>query len=193
MDNIGNTCIISAGIGGWYAQGVSRLERSLMFHGYAGQVLTWKDEYPEGCPTHEENPYAVKIFAFNEAFNRGYKCVMWLDASLWAIKNPHHIFDIINDNGIFAFRSGYNCAQTCTDNLLYYAGFSRDEAEQLPEIASGMVGINIDNPNCIDTFWYRFILSTTSLLFIVGSSRSNLTDTCRFSASAILSMIELSP
>jgi len=147
MDKIGNTCIISVGVGGWYAQGVSRLEKSLIFHGYAGQVLTWKDEYPEGCPTHEENPYALKIFAFNEAFKRGYKCVMWVDASFWAIKNPHHIFDIINENGVFAFRNGYNCANTCTDNLLNYAGFSRDKAEHLPEIAGGMIGINIDNPD----------------------------------------------
>ena len=57
------------------------------------------------------------------------------------------MFDIIYDKGIFAFRSGYNCAQTCSDAALAHYGFKRDEAEQLPEIASGMVGINIDNPN----------------------------------------------
>lgn len=147
MNNIGNTCIISAGVGGWYPQGVARLERSLMFHGYAGQVITWKDEYPFGCPHNEIDPYAIKIYAFKEAFERGYTHVLWLDSSFWCIKNPHNIFDIINDNGIFAFRSGYNCAQTCTDRLLSVAGLTRDEAEQIPEIATGAVGLNINNPD----------------------------------------------
>jgi len=147
MDNIGNTCIISAGIGGWYAQGVSRLERSLMFHGYAGQVLTWKDEYPEGFDSFEYDPYAIKIYAIRSAIKRGFSIFLWSDASIWAIKNPHPIFDIINEHGVFGFRTGYNCAQTCSDSALHWAGITRDEAEHIPETASGLVGLNLNNPN----------------------------------------------
>jgi hypothetical protein len=152
MDNIGNVCIISAGYGHWYGQGVSRLERSLLFHGYAGALMTWKDELPENCPPNNVDPYAIKIYAFKEAFNMGYRIVLWLDASFCCIKNPHTIFDIINDHGVFAFRSGYNCAQTCTDHALFWAQISRDEAEQLPEIASGIVGLNMDNPDGKNVF-----------------------------------------
>lgn len=139
--------IINAGIGGWYAAGSQRLERSLIFNGYAGDMIFWRDDYPPFCPSHNDNPYAFKIMAFKEAFRRGYTRVMWLDCSFWAIKNPMPIFDIINEKGMFAFRSGYNCAQTCTDKLLEASGLTRDEAEQLPEIATGIVGINIDNPD----------------------------------------------
>jgi hypothetical protein len=140
-------CIISAGIGGWYAAGIDRMERSLIFHGYGGDMLFWRNEYPPDCPPHDINPYAFKIYAFREAFRRGYKIVMWLDCSFWAVRNPMPILDIVNDKGVFAFRSGYNCAQTCTDLLLNEAGYTRDEAEQLPEIATGIVGINISNPD----------------------------------------------
>lgn len=154
MDNIGHTCIISAGYGGWYAQGVSRLERSLMFHGYAGNVMTWKEQLPPGCPENHVDPYAVKIYAFKAAFEAGFKHVLWLDASFWAIKNPHGIFDLINDNGVFAFKSGYNCAQTCTDILLKHSGYSRDEAEFLPEIATGAVGLNMNNPDAQSVWDY---------------------------------------
>lgn len=139
-------CIINAGVGGWYKAGSERLERSLIYNGYAGDMMFWRDEYPPGCPSHNDNPYAIKIYAFKEAFNRGYKVVCWLDCSFWAIKNPHPIFDIISEKGNFAFRSGYNCAQTCSDALLSAVDVSRDEAEQIPETATGIVGINIDNP-----------------------------------------------
>lgn len=147
-------CIINCGVGGWYKAGSERLERSLIYNGYAGDMIFWRDEYPPNCPSHNDNPYAFKIAAFREAFNRGYTNVMWLDCSFWAIQNPTHLFDIINDNGNLAFRSGYNCANTCTDALLIDVGINRDEAEKIPETATGMVGINISNPDGLKVFEY---------------------------------------
>lgn len=147
-------CIISVGIRGWYSVGVERLERSLIMHGYAGDYILWKNEYPPNSPKHEDNPYAFKIYAFEEAFRRGYKNVMWLDSSFWCIKQPHDLFDIIQDYGVFGFRSGYNCANTCPDNLLADVGISRDEAERIPETATGLVGLNIDNPDGKLSFEY---------------------------------------
>jgi hypothetical protein len=146
--------IISCGVGGWYGIGVERLERSLIHHGYAGSMIMYKNEYPPLSPRHEENPYAFKIALFREAIARGFRQILWVDSSFWCIRNPHELFDIINDKGVFAFRSGYNCAQTCSDHLLEYVGFTRDEAEKLPEIATGAVGINIDNPDGYAVFEY---------------------------------------
>ena len=140
-------CIINVSVNGWYKAGSERLERSLIFNGYAGDMIFWRNEYPPNSSSHQDNPYAFKIAAFREAFKRGYKIVMWLDSSFWAVKNPMAIFDVVNDKGVFAFRSGYNCANTCSDALLNATGITRDEAEKLPEIASGIVGINIDNPD----------------------------------------------
>ena len=150
--------IINAGVGGWYRAGSERLERSLLYHGYAGDMIFWRDEYPEGCPPHSENPYAIKIYAFREAIKRGYNIIMWLDCSFWALKNPMPIFDIIVDSGNFAFRSGYNCAQTCSDKLLEDVGITRDKAWGLPETATGIVGININNPDgkLVFDYWADF-------------------------------------
>ena len=141
-----NACIISCGVGGWYGAGITRLHRSLIHHGYAGDMILYKDVYPPNSPTHLENPYAFKIYAFREAIKAGYSLIMWLDASFWNIKTPHHIFDDIIDNGVVGFSSGYNLAQTAPDNLLARMEISRDEAELMPEIATGMVGLNLDNP-----------------------------------------------
>jgi hypothetical protein len=144
-------CIVTVGINGWYKAGVERLERSLVTHGYAGDMLMYKGEYPPNSPTHEENPYSFKIYALEQAA-LNHDVLLWLDASFWNIKNCHHLFDLIFDKGIVGFRTGYNCAQTCSDLALQWAGITRDEAETIPEIASGMCGINLLNPNGAEVF-----------------------------------------
>jgi hypothetical protein len=160
MENIGKKAvIISAGIGGWYAQGVSRLERSLLFEGWAGGILTWKDEYPINSHKHEDFPYYMKIAAFEEALRRGYTHILWLDASFWAVKNPMKMFDLINDQGYYFFSSGYNLAQSVNDNALDYVGLNRDDAEKIIEWASGCVGINFENEDGKNLYnkWREFM------------------------------------
>jgi hypothetical protein len=147
MENIDKAIVVNVGVNAWYAIGSSRLERSLIFNGFPGQMLIYKELYPDGSPNHNDNPYAFKVYAVQEAINRGFQTLLLLDSSFWAIKDITPIFDIIADKGIFGFRTGYNCAQTCSDAALEWAGITRDEAEQLPEIASGAVGLRLENPD----------------------------------------------
>lgn len=140
-------CVISVGIGGHYRVGVERLERSLIFSGYAGDLRFWKEEYPFGCMVHGgTGQYNFKVHAFNEQFLVGYKVVIWCDASLWAVNNITPLLDYVNDNGLYFFKSGYSLAETATDKLLEYAGVTREEIMEVSEFATGLVGINIDNP-----------------------------------------------
>lgn len=141
--------LISAGIGGHYAAGIDRLERSLMYEGFGGDMRFWREEYPFGCVHHEgDGQYNFKVHAFNEVFLTGRKVVVWADASFWAVKNPMPLFDYVNENGLYFFKSGYLLAQTATDRLCNYAGVSRDELieNKVSEFATGLVGINIENP-----------------------------------------------
>lgn len=137
---------MSAGIGNWYAKGVDRLEKSLIYHGWAGDTLFWRDTYPPNCPSHADNPYAFKPYAFFEAFRRGYKIVLWLDASFWAIKNPMPLIDYLVDHGLYFFKSGYPLSATATDQLLAFDDIYREQLKDVPEFATGAVGINFDNP-----------------------------------------------
>lgn len=150
--------IICEGIDSWYSAGIDRLKNSLVHHGYAGDMIFWKNEYPPHSPSHNDNPYAFKIYAIRDAIARGYKTIIQIDSSFWCIKNPMPLFDIIIDKGVFAFRSGYNCAQTCPDNLLAAVGISRDEAEHIPETATGIVGLHVDNPDAkkVLEYWGDF-------------------------------------
>lgn len=152
-------CIISCGVGGHYPIGVDRLERSLNFVGWGGHTKFWRD-YPEGCPKHEgAGQYNFKLFAFEAAFKAGYTVVLWADSSIWAVQNPMPVFDYINEHGLYFFKSGYSLAQTATDKLLDYAGEKRDDVVNTPEFATGLVGINIENPRGKQFFegWKRYM------------------------------------
>lgn len=147
MESIDKSVIISCGVGGWYANGVRRLERSLIFHGWPGAIINWQNEYPPNSYYHEDVPYYFKIAAFDEALRQGFTKIMWLDASFWAVKNPAPLFDLIADKGVYLFRSGYNLAQSVNDIALEAVGVTRDEAEGVHEYASGCVALNFDNPD----------------------------------------------
>lgn len=151
--------IISAGIGQWYPKGVERLERSLNFQGWPGDVMTWKDIYPPASPSHDDSPYYFKIAAFEWALYRQYTHIVWVDSSFWAIRNPMPIFDLVNTKGFFMFRSGYNMAQTINDAALTTLGIERDDIEAFPEYASGIVGLNFNNPDArrIYETWKRYM------------------------------------
>jgi hypothetical protein len=139
--------LISAGIGGHYAAGVDRLERSLYYEGWGGDMKFWKNEYPEGCPPHGgEGQYNFKIYCFDWAIEQGYKVIVWADASFFCVKNPMPIFDYVNEHGLYLFKSGYSLAETATDRLLAASDVSRESLYDVSEFATGLVGINIDNP-----------------------------------------------
>lgn len=150
---------ISAGIGHHYVAGIDRLERSLLYEGWAGDMRFWRNEYPVGCPEHiGDGQYNFKPFCFDEVFSEGKKIVCWADASFWFVKNPMPLFDYINEHGLYLFKSGYSLAQTATDRLIQYAGVTRDELIEVSEFATGLVGINIDNPKGKEFFkqWKQY-------------------------------------
>lgn len=149
MDLVDNKkpILISAGIGGHYSAGVDRLERSLIYEGAAMDMRFWRNSYPDGCPEHGgDGQYNFKPFCFREVFNEGYKVAVWADASFWCVKNPMPLFDYVNEHGLYFFKSGYSLAETATDKLLSVAGVSREELYDVPEFATGLIGINIENP-----------------------------------------------
>ena len=144
MDSTIKACIINAAIGSWYPVGQKRLVNSLIHHGFNWDILTWTDWPNQNFDTSCN--YNVKAAAFEEAINQGYTHILWLDSSVWAIKDPNLIFDIINEQGYYFWSNGYNCAQECSDRCLEYFQITRDEAEKMPVASTSMFGVNLTNP-----------------------------------------------
>jgi hypothetical protein len=177
MDVINKACIINAAIGGWYSKGQKRLVRSLNFHGFNWDILTWTD-WPNDSFDKSCN-YNVKAAAFEEAINQGYTHILWLDCSVWAVKDPNPIFDIINETGYYFLANGYNCAQECSDTCLNYFEVSRDEAEHMPIAGTGIFGINITNPIGKE-FIERFLQSAKDKVFHGSRFHDNQSSDPRF-------------
>ena len=162
MESKIKACIINAALGSWYPQGQKRLKQSLIYHGFNWDILTWNN-WPNNNYNKDCN-YNVKAAAFEEAISQGYTHILWLDASVWAIKDPNPIFDIINEDGYYFWSNGYNCAQECSDDCLDYFEVDRDLAETWKIASTSMFGVNITNPVGIE-FIDRFIQSAKDRVF----------------------------
>jgi hypothetical protein len=178
MESSVKHCIINASDGNkWYPKGTKRLVKSLVYHGFSGDILTW--EYWPNNEWDKTNPYHVKLCAFEEAIKLGYTHILWLDCSVWAIKNPDPIFDLINSSGYYMWSSGYNCAQVCSDSCLEYFKISRDQAEKIPDCSSSMIGLNLDNP-IASQFINRWVHSASMGQFYGSRQHDNQSQDPRF-------------
>ncbi len=135
-------CIVSVGVGNWYPKGIDRLARSLVHHGCHDEFMLWKNKYPDGCPTHQDNPYAFKLAAIQAAFDAGHDQVLWLDTSAWAIQNPKPVLDKIEREGYYFWTSGYKCGTWTNDATLQHFGVSRDEAMEIPMLYALAIGLD---------------------------------------------------
>lgn len=147
MDSKIKGTIINASYQGWYARGSKRLERSLIYHGWNYDINIWNDEQISQMEYFNPDfPYTVKAAAICQAIKMGYSRIIWMDCSLWAVRNPNILMDMLNHNGGLFIRSGFNLAQTASDNDLKFAGFDRNHAEKLDELWSCIFGINLEIP-----------------------------------------------
>lgn len=137
--------IVTCGVGSWYEQGVARLERSLIYHGFAGSLYMNKGVYPPGSPTHQEVPYAFKLAAIDQARKDGHDQVLWLDASAWAIGKVDPIFHRIETEGHYFWTSGYQCHEWCNDRSLAYFGVTREEARSIEMLYALCIGLDFRN------------------------------------------------
>lgn len=137
------TCFLNVGIGEWYIHGSDRLKGSLIAHGFDGDILTWKNEWPSN-KFSRECVYNVKADAVNYAIKAGYRTIIWGDCSIYAIRNTASFVKEINDTGYWIGQSGYNCAQVCSDAQLAYFQVDRDWAQTAHDSATGLFGVNLD-------------------------------------------------
>ena len=177
MESEVKACIINASIGAWYPKAQERLKRSLIYHGFNWDFVGWVDwpnsNYNKNCV------YNVKAAAFEEVEKKGYTHILWLDSSAWAIKDPNPIFDVINNDGWYIGQSGYNCAQSCSDSCLNYFGITRDEAEKMYDCSSGVLGLNLNNPQARD-FFNEWIASAKLGAFRGSRQHDNQSHDTRF-------------
>jgi predicted RNase H-like HicB family nuclease len=141
-----------------YWPGQDRLKNSIP-KGY--EVFTFQNEIQVHAPKHKDNPYAFKIYAFEEVRKFGFEQILWLDASVYAVKNPAPVFDWIDKYGYFMEESGHFVGQWCNNQTLSFFGITRQEAMSMSMFSAGFTGIDFTNKTGVAFFsrWKNAMLN----------------------------------
>lgn len=155
--SLSDCCVVTFGVGGWYPKGVERLKESLDLVGFDGGFHT-RDDYPPGCPREDQVRKAFKPYLLKEAAALGYKRLLWLDSSIWAVRPLDPVFDRITYPGWFLVNDhDWNTGQWTVDSALESLGITREQSWDIWHIASGIVGLNLEDSRCqrfLD-MWFR--------------------------------------
>lgn len=151
----------------WYPQGQSRLINSLHHHGWPWGIEAMKctpartknasgwnvetiGEYQGNSLMIFYNPecvYTLKAAAIEKVLtHKEYNHIFWLDCSVWAVKDPAPMMDLLNSDGYYFWRSGFSIWETCNSRTLEYFGISEAEARGAHDCSTSMFGLNLGNP-----------------------------------------------
>jgi hypothetical protein len=139
-----HSCIVTCGLGQWYPRGMDRARESFAEHGWHGGVLHFRDVYPPGSPPFETYGYAFKPYALFEAARLGYRYLLWLDASIWAVRPLEPVFEKIAEDGHLLFRNcnGASLGEWCRDDALFPLGLTREQSFDVPEVTTSLIGLD---------------------------------------------------
>lgn len=138
-----DACIVSCGIGPEYQEGL----HSTRLHCEVNVPEAWRlfyRELPLGCPSHEAQQYAFKIYAIQRAVDAGFRYILWMDASFQPIRSIEPLWAVIREQGWYAPRQGDAMLGTwASDAFLEALQLSRDTAMTIPMCLSGLVGFDM--------------------------------------------------
>lgn len=144
-----------------YKKGQDRLNQSLDVYGKGYNKYFFTDESQVGAPKHSENPYAFKIYAIEYARKAGFAEVLWLDASIVAVKPLTPVFEHMRAIGMFMEEAGHYAGSWCNDYTLDYFKITRDQAMKMPMFAAGYVGFDFTSSMAQEFFaeWKESMLN----------------------------------
>jgi len=140
----------------WYSKGQERLRKSIPGENFFGML----GEASVLAPAHTRVPYAFKPLALDYLHNKGYDLVLWLDASMWAVKPLAGIWDIIERKGWLMEESGHYLGRWCNDRALANMGITREQAMKITMYSAGMTGLNLKKAKCQNFLmeWKKYAL-----------------------------------
>lgn len=159
------SCCYSPHNHGYYATYADRLERSLDEFGPDADRIIWRKEWPPHSPSHQEANYAFKWYAVNEAFNRGYRYVLWLDAGTEALAPIDPIWTRVSSLGYALLRGCDRLWKWISDEALAHFSYKREDIVNLSLFGGCMIGIDRESAVGMEFFkWWGEIVKVKRLL-----------------------------
>ncbi len=137
-----------------YANSAKRLATSLVKHCQEYKMIIMGEE-TVGAPPHSQNPYAFKVYAFEEALKKGFTQILWVDSSLYAVADVKPIFDLIERDGYMMQEAGHMVGDWINGRTLDYFGYTRYETMNMRMFTAGFLGLDFTNQEAV-TFFERW-------------------------------------
>lgn len=102
-----------------------------------------------GAPSHQDNPYAFKLYCIDHVRSLGYEQILWIDSSLVRVNSTKPIWDVISKQGYFMNNSGWSVGRWCNEQGLAYFNLTRDAAMLIPMFHGGFFGLDFTNKKAI--------------------------------------------
>jgi hypothetical protein len=141
--------ICTVAYGGWYRKGLERQIREFEKKSPGYELQGWLNVLPPSTPQlmHEGldyTGYAAKPWAMRYAMDFGADLVLLIDASVYPIRHVEPLLDFIWGHGYYLAPAGFTIGEWTNDTMLANFGLDRDHALKIRDVASGIVGLRLD-------------------------------------------------
>ena len=152
---------------GWYRCGVARMIQKFEGLSPGYEIQAWVNTLPPGTPEVVKDGvnytgYAAKPWAMAHALQTA-DVALLLDASVYPIRHIEPLLDFINGHGYYLAPAGFTIGEWTNDEMLGLFGLDRTHALNIPDVASGIVGVKntVENQSlvkrwCETTKWSCF-------------------------------------
>lgn len=110
---------------------------------------------PKDCPTHQSVPYGFKPYLFKEAYDLGYRQILWMDSTICMVKDPAPIFEHAKKKGVAAFHNlGHNLMPWISDKAVINTGI--DLYDEPYQIMACVIAFDLNHPEGKEIFdeWF---------------------------------------
>ena len=172
-DTLVVSCCFAPGNPGYYAKYADRLEASLdKFHPDLHRFV-WRNTWPKDSPPHKSLHYGFKFYALREAFNRGYRKAIWLDAGTELLAPMDPVFKMLDDRGYALLTGPDVLGEWISDAALAHLGSTRERAMELKLAGGCLIGLDIHNSKAVQFFSaYEKLAKETTLFMAHHTERS---------------------
>jgi hypothetical protein len=133
---------------GKYIKSMDRLEHATGDF----QLFAHRDSMPRSASPHRIIPYQFKPQAIWNAYQNGYRNIIWFDSIIYPNRPLDDLFSLVKQNGYLIFLNGWTTGQWCADSALQPLGITRDESFVIPHAMACVMGFDLTRPDVLDVF-----------------------------------------
>jgi hypothetical protein len=110
-----------------------------------------------GSPSHQDDPYAFKLYAIDYVRDLGFDVVIWLDSPIRLTRPIDEWIATIERVGVYLQQDGWACGQWANDRALEWFDVSRDKAMNISSIYACVMAFDFRVPITHEFFalWWK--------------------------------------